>query len=123
MISATNTVALSFREAEQLAPERLAGNPHVSQADKIAIASKHFEAILVRQFLTEAQKPLLAPKGQMSGATSEIYRDMMTDTLANQISKSGTLGLARQFQAQFTPHAKDAAGDVAANAKPVAQPQ
>ncbi|MSR42728.1 MAG: hypothetical protein EXS29_00635 [Pedosphaera sp.] len=119
MLSPTNTVALSFREAEQLAPEKLAGNPHVSEADKISIASKHFEAILVRQFLTEAQKPLLAPKGQMSGATSEIYRDMMTDTLANQISKSGTLGLARQFQAQFTPHAKDAA----AGAKPATQPQ
>lgn len=37
----------------------------------------------------------------MSGATSEIYRDMMTNTLADQISKSGTLGLAKQFQAQF----------------------
>jgi Rod binding domain-containing protein len=102
MIAATHTSTLSLRDAEQLAPERLADSAHVGEADKIALASKHFEAILVRQFLSEAQKPLLAPKGQMSGATSEIYRDMMVNSMADQISKSGALGLAKQFQAQFS---------------------
>jgi Rod binding domain-containing protein len=89
--------------AANLPLEQLSANSHLSEAEKIAGVSRHFEAVLLRQFLTEAQKPLLNSKSAMSGAQSSIYQDMMVNQLADEISKSGHFGLARSFQAQVLP--------------------
>ncbi len=105
------TSPLSRRiSAEQLPLERLAGNSQLSEAEKIAGVSRHFEAVLLRQFLTEAQKPMLKSKSAMSGATGAIYQDMMVNQLADEISKTGKFGLARSFEAQVvSPHQSEAA--------------
>jgi Rod binding domain-containing protein len=89
---------------EDIPIERLAGNSQVSEADKIAGVSRQFEAVLLRQFLTEAQKPLLNPKDDSNGAVKDIYKDMMVNHLADEISKKGNFGLAKFFQAQMTQH-------------------
>ncbi len=89
--------------AEQLPLERLAGNSQLSEAEKIAGVSRHFEAILLRQFLAEAQKPLLNPKSTMSNGANSIYQDMMVNHLADEISKTGNFGLAKFFQVQVLP--------------------
>ncbi|MBM3834490.1 MAG: hypothetical protein FJ403_14715 [Verrucomicrobia bacterium] len=89
--------------AAQIPLEHLAGNSKLTEAEKIANASQHFEAILLRQFLTEAQKPLLNSKSAMPGASSAIYQDMIVNQLADAISKTGNFGLARSFQAQTLP--------------------
>jgi Rod binding domain-containing protein len=82
--------------------ERLASSKQLSEDEKLAGISHHFEAILLRQFLNEAQKPLLKPKGVMLGASHDIYQDMIVNQLADAISKTGTFGLANSFQAQMT---------------------
>ena len=90
--------------------DRLASSSQLSEAEKIAGVSHHFEAILLRQFLTEAQKPLLKSKSPMLGASHDIYQDMIVDQLSEAISKTGTFGLANSFQTQTThPHKVDGA--------------
>lgn len=86
---------------ETLPLDRLASNEHLSEEEKIAGVSRHFEAILLRQFLTEAYKPLLNPNGESNNSINEIYKDMMVESLADSISKSGNFGLAQSFQSQM----------------------
>ena len=63
---------------------------------KIAKVSRQFEAILLRQFLSESMKPLL-----QGGPSGQVYGYMLTDSLANEISEGGGLGLAHVIQAQL----------------------
>ena len=88
--------------AAEMPLEQLAANSQLSEEERIAGVSRHFEAILLRQFLSEAQKPLLNSKGGMTGAANEIYKDMIVNVLADEISKSGNFGLAQSFQAQMS---------------------
>jgi len=92
-------------DASEIAPERLAGNTSLSEQQKIAEASRQFEAILLRQILDSTQKPLIASKFTDNSTSSGIYRDMITAQLADSISKSGTLGLAKTFEGQLTHRA------------------
>ena len=89
--------------AQDMPLDLLARSTGLSEAEKIAGVSRHFEAILLRQFLTEAQKPVFETKTAMAESTKEIYRDMMVNVLADEMSKAGSFGLARQFQAQLLP--------------------
>ena len=91
--------------------EQLAGNSALSEEEKIAGVSRHFEAVMLRQFLTEAQKPLLNSKGGMTGAANDIYKDMIVNVLGDEISKSGNFGLAKYFQAQMAPARKASAAE------------
>jgi peptidoglycan hydrolase FlgJ len=64
---------------------------------KIAKVSRQFESILLRQFLGESMKPLL-----QGGPSGQVYGYMLTDSLANEISEGGGLGLAHVIQAQLS---------------------
>ncbi len=71
-------------------------------AKKIADSARQFEAMMVRQVLSETFKPAPAAKGQaMPG--SDIYQSFMTDTVADNISKGGSLGISNLLQSQLTP--------------------
>lgn len=89
--------------------DRLINNSAISEQEKLKAVSGHFEAIFLRQFLMEAQKPLLNPKDPMGNASNQIYRDMMVNQLADEISKAGTFGLAQYFQQQLTPKSETGA--------------
>ncbi len=89
--------------------DRLASNQNVSEADKIGVVSQKFEAILLREFLSEAQKPLLDTKGSKNDTMHQIYRDMVTDNLSDAMSKSGSFGLASTFQSQLLTRAAQTA--------------
>lgn len=98
--------------AANLPIERLAGNPHVSETEKIAEVSRQFEAVLLRQILGEAQKKVFASTTNPDSVASGVYRDMVTDQLAENISRSGALGLADSLNQQLqyrlkTSHALD----------------
>jgi Rod binding domain-containing protein len=69
--------------------------------DKIAEASRQFEAIFLKQFLAQALKPLLhdTPGSQIAGAG--IYEHMITDIIADNLSNSGDFGFASMLQAQL----------------------
>ena len=78
--------------------ERLAGNASVSQKDKVAELSRQFEAVLVRQILNDAQKPLIKSKLNPESTTASIHRDLLVNEMADQITRSGGLGFAHQLQ-------------------------
>lgn len=78
--------------------------PHLPELDvqttrpeDIEQASRQFESILVRQFLTESMGPLLE-----GGATGEVFGYLLTDSLANSISQAGGLGFSSVIQAQLS---------------------
>jgi Rod binding domain-containing protein len=109
--------------ASDVSLENLAGNRNLSEEQKIAEATRHFEALLVRQILKETQKTVFKSNYTDDSTAAEIYRDLVSNELANSISKSGDLGLARTLERQLTCQSRQAspAGhDRTPNAPPTA---
>ena len=79
-------IYMSTMSANHLAVEQLAQNNKLTEAEKIGEVARHFEAILLRQFLNEATKPLMGGDEGMNSAQKGIYQDMITSTLAETIS-------------------------------------
>jgi flagellar protein FlgJ len=92
-------------DASHLDLESLAGNKALTQDQKIAEASRQFEAVLLRQFLSESQKPVINSEFTDNSNSAGIYQDMVTNQLADNLSRSGGIGLAKIFERQLTPHA------------------
>ena len=92
--------------ASDIAPERLAKNPQLTEKQKIGEASRQFESILLKQILESSQKTVIKSKFSEDSTASSIYHDMVTTRLADSISKSGSFGLAKTFQQQLNrgPH-------------------
>jgi Rod binding domain-containing protein len=92
-------------DASEIAPERLAKNPKLTEQQKIAEASRQFESILLKQVLESSQKTVIKSKFTEDSTSSSIYHDMVTTQLADSISKSGKFGLAKTFEQQLDrPH-------------------
>ena len=88
-------------KAADLPLDRLLTNKSVSERDKLQAASRAFEAVLLRQILESAQKPVIPSGLTTDSSTSAIYRDLITTQLADSIAKSGQFGLARSFEQQW----------------------
>jgi peptidoglycan hydrolase FlgJ len=88
-------------QAREVPLERLSHNPHLTQQEKVGEASRQFEAVLVRQILQDAQKPVIKSKLNPDSTAASVYRDMVTSRLADSISKSGELGLAQMLNQQL----------------------
>lgn len=88
--------------ASDIPPEQLAGNTSLTKEQKIAEASRQFEAVLLRQILEQTQKTVIHSKYTDDSMASAIYRDQITSQLADSISKSGEFGLAKTFDRQLT---------------------
>jgi Rod binding domain-containing protein len=82
--------------------EDLAGNKSLTEQQKIAEASRQFEAIMLRQILSESQKPVITSEFTDNSTAAGIYQDYITNTLADTMSKSGTVGLAKIFEHQLS---------------------
>jgi Rod binding domain-containing protein len=108
-------------QAADVEPEQLARNSHLTEDQKIGEVTRQFEAILLRQILQSTQKTVIPSKYADNSTAAGIYHDMVTHQLADSISKSGTLGLAKMLQHQLTRQLQPAlkAGD---DRKPEAQP-
>jgi len=92
-------------------PEHLADNPRLSERDKIAEASRQFESVLLRQILESSTKTVIKSDLSDDSTAAGIYRDMVTNQLADCISKSGAFGLAQTFEQQLNrPSAKAISG-------------
>jgi flagellar protein FlgJ len=91
-------------DASHVPLESLAGSRTLSQDQKISEASRQFEAVLLRQFLSESQKPIITSEFTDDSNSSGIYQDMITNQLADSLSRSGGIGLAKIFERQLTPH-------------------
>jgi flagellar protein FlgJ len=88
-------------KAADLPFDQLAANPHVSDKDKVGEACRQFEAVLLRQILGEARKPLIPSGSDDDQGVSGIYDDMINNQMADNISRSGAFGLAKSMQAQL----------------------
>ena len=89
-------------DASHLQLESLANNQALTQEQKIAEASRQFEAVLLQQFLAESQKPVITSEFTDNSAEAGIYQDFITNQLADSLSRGGGLGLAKTFQRQLT---------------------
>jgi flagellar protein FlgJ len=90
------------KTAADIDPERLAHNTTLTEDQKIAEASRQFEAILLRQILSATQKPVIQSKYADTSTASQIYQDLVNNQLAQTISKTGAFGLADTFEQQLT---------------------
>lgn len=111
-------------DASAIPIDRLASSTAVPKEEKLRQVSRHFEAILVRQILNDAHKPVHGNGALPETATTGIYRDLMTEKLADTISKSGQFGVSRSFEMQLTqqltrPPGAMRAGDVQDEPRPL----
>src|SRR5271168_2483446 len=113
-ISATGPV-----DTSNIPVEDLAGNKRLTEQQKIAEASRQFEAIMLRQILSESQKPVITSEFTDNSTAAGIYQDYITNTLAESMSKSGTLGLAKVFEQQLSHPSAKSAGPAKAGAAAV----
>ena len=91
-------------DTAHIAPEKLMGNAALTEDQKIGEASQQFEAILLRQFLAESQKPVIQSSLTDNSASAGIYQDFITNQLADSLAHSGGVGLAKTFQQQLSHH-------------------
>lgn len=97
-------------QASDLPLERLAKSDQVSKEEKIGEAARQFESVLLRQILSQAQKPLFKNSLFPSGGTANaIYQDMITQQLADRISEGGTFGFAAVLKKELTAEYGDEA--------------
>jgi Rod binding domain-containing protein len=87
--------------AADLPFEQVARNPQLSEADKIGEASRQFEAVLLRQILADATKTVFKSSMNPESSSDGIYQDMITNTLADKISRAGGFGLSRVLNQQL----------------------
>jgi Rod binding domain-containing protein len=87
----------------QVPIEDLAGNQHLTAQQKIHEASQQFEAMLLRQILSEMQKPVITSEFTDDSTAAGVYQDTISNALAQSISKSGGFGFAQIFEQQLTP--------------------
>jgi Rod binding domain-containing protein len=92
--------------------DMIANNRSLTQPQKVAEVSRQFEALMLRQILQETQKTVIPSTFADTSTTSDIYHDMVINKIADSISKSGSLGLAKTLERQLghqlssTPPAK-----------------
>jgi Rod binding domain-containing protein len=69
--------------------------------EKVREMTQKFEAVFVRHLLNEAQKPVIGGGAIAASSSRGVYQDMMVERLADQISQSGSFGVARSLELQF----------------------
>jgi Rod binding domain-containing protein len=108
-------------EPAELPIEQLVDNRQLSQEQKLVEVARQFEAVLLRQILRQTQQTVFPSEFTDNSTAASIYQDMVTERLADSISKSGTVGLGKMLQLQLNhqlPPASMAGQDCATKAPP-----
>ncbi len=105
-ISASPTPAWNkLLDAAETKPSPGKSNPiGYNPPAEVKRAASQFEAIILRQLLTPTIEPLM--NGGIGGTGSSgggVYGYMLTDVLADSLSKGGGLGLSQILSRQLTP--------------------
>lgn len=79
-------------------PASTPASPAAADRKKVA---QQFEAILVRQLLGKTMSSMLSSGDHSTAGT--VYGDMITDSLAQQLTAGPGLGLGRMIEKQLTP--------------------
>jgi Rod binding domain-containing protein len=95
-------------KASDVPINQLAGNAHLTDKQKVKEACRQFEAILVRQIMTEVRKPVI---GSEESNENGIYSDMINSQMADCISRSGSFGLAKSLENQLVHQVLPKSGD------------
>ena len=74
-----------------------------AEVQRLRQAAQEFEAIFVQQMLKTARTSTPDPGPMASGASSEIYRDMVDQQLARSVSGGGGLGLGKLLIQSLVP--------------------
>jgi len=102
-------------KASDLPLDRLMGNHNIPEHDRIQAAGRAFEAVFLRQILESAQKNVIPNGISTENTSSAIYRDMITNNLADSIARSGQFGLARSYAGSWERPDPRAPADPAAS--------
>jgi Rod binding domain-containing protein len=84
-------------------------SPQVTPAQRQKAAAQ-FEAILVRQLLSQSVGSMMGGAGHTAGL---MYGDLMTNTLAQSLTAGKGLGLGKMIETQLTPKPAHPAAKVA----------
>jgi peptidoglycan hydrolase FlgJ len=68
--------------------------------EKLSVAAKHFEAIFVRQMLSEARKTHFGGD-LLGGQAKNTFRQMQDERFADIAAERGAFGLAKMIEAQL----------------------
>lgn len=99
-------------------------NPMFSTADPAAMqramtaggktagegAAQQFEAVLLRQILSEAIPSMTGIPGSTPAPGADIYKYMLTDLIAQQMTQGGGLGFAKAIAPKLEPQATKETG-------------
>ncbi len=98
MSSASISPLLGVADPATLQRSMQAGSkPAAAQA-----AAEQFEAILVRQLLGDALKPMFGA-GETKPPGGDVYQYLVTDVVAQSVTQGGGIGIARMLVSQLTP--------------------
>ena len=78
--------------------------------EKLSAASKHFEAIFVRQMLAEARKSHFGGADLLGGEGINTFRQMQDERFADIAAERGAFGLAKMIEAQLAVQVGGGAG-------------
>ncbi len=81
--------------------EQMAKDPSISDATKVEEMARQFEAVLLRQILASARKPVIDDEEGETSSTDKLYDDMVNQQFAEAISRSGDFGLARSLSTEL----------------------
>lgn len=95
------TTALQFSSADPLAWSERMSKTAMSESDRLAAASREFEAVLLRQYLGDALKPM-TEAGSLFSSSNPMYGYLITDALAGGLSSAGGFGFSNVLQAQLS---------------------
>src|SRR6266700_638665 len=79
---------------------------NASPAEQRTAVAAQFEAILVRQLLGKTMSSMVG--GSEGGVSANIYGDMLSDTVSQQLTAGPGLGLGRFLEKQLAPRGHDA---------------
>jgi flagellar protein FlgJ len=88
-------------KASSVPLDQLAGNTKISESDKVKESARQFEAILLRQILSESRKTVIKSSDEGDSNEKDIYNDMIDNQMADSISRSGSFGLAKSIEKQL----------------------
>ena len=91
---------LQFNPADPSAWRERVLNSTAPESERLTATTREFESVLLRQYLTEALKPIAQGEGLL-GSSSPVYGYLITDALANGLSSSGVFQFSNLLRAQL----------------------
>ena len=80
----------------------MAHSKHATQQQKNAAVSQQLEAVLVKQFLKEALKPMIKGVFSDDGNANRMYRHFFTDAISESVASGGGFGVSNILQQQLS---------------------